>query len=217
MQKFQVAAGAVVVVVSAASAMASGTIYTDETAFLGSLTGPTLTEGYEAYIPDVQEGARAVSLDRFEVSYDGVSDFGVTDLVDGANGVTPISGDQHLRVNFGGGLSVNTRFTLNEATDAFGTYMTDIEDTLLLYRVRLTDGTTLGGTASQPNGNGGISYFGVSVEGTGTQIEWVEIAMPQVSGLDGVFFDQTTIVIPAPGAAAGLLSIGGLAVARRRR
>jgi len=212
MQKFQMTVGAVVVVVGAAPTMASATFYTDETAFLGSLAGPTLTDGYEAYIPDVQEGARTISLAGFEVSYDGLSDFGVSDLVDGAIGVTPISGDQHLRVNYGGGPSVTTRFTLDDATDAFGTYMTDIEITLLLYEVRLTDGSTLGGTASLANGNGGISYFGVSVEGTGTQIEWVEISMPGASGLDGVFFDQTTIVIPAPGVAAGLLSIGGLAV-----
>lgn len=195
---------------------ASVTYFSTEASFLASITGPSVTEGYESYTPNEVIGAATFNLDHFDISYDGVSDVGVSDVIDLANGVVPIEGDQHFRVNYGAGVITTTRFTLDQPADAFGTYITDIDAVSIAMRIRLTDGTFVTPGGLSPHGNGGISFFGANFEGTNTQIEWFEFTVNAFSGLDGVFFDNTTITIPTPGAAT-LLGLATLGFVRRKR
>lgn len=195
MQRARLTTVSVFAVCVTAPAIASVVEYTDEASFLASITGESMTDGYETYAVDAPFGSRTISLDYFDVAYDGTTDFGVTDLVDPEFGVNPVSGHQHLRVNYGGGQSVNARFTFVVPIEAFGTFVTDIDLAPLSYQAGLTDGTVVEGTVSEVTGNGGVSYFGLNAEASGARIEWINMCMTATE-FDGVFFDETTVSVP---------------------
>jgi hypothetical protein len=200
--------------VASASAVHAGIpVYTDEASFLADLNDPYITEGYETYTPDLANGARSIGLDLFGVSYDGSSTFDISDETNAANGVVPVAGTQHLRSNYGGAPTVSITFTFSEAISGFGTYISDVDFGTLRYEVFLDNGNSFLGFPIDPTGNGGQTYFGIQPLIVG--IEAVTFYTQDQTFLEDIFFDQTTITVPAPGAAS-LLTVGLLAVRRRR-
>ena len=194
-------------------ATAGNATYTDESTFLNSLSDPFFSEGYETYSVNTQTGSRVINLDYFDVNYQGFSDFGVSDIVDLPNGVQPLAGSQHLQAVYGGGPMTSITFEFNEGTTAFGTYFSDVEARPILYIVTLAaGGSAFSGTVTNGTGNGGVAYWGWNA--FGSDIVSIEFRMGSLNGLNGVFFDETTVV-PAPGIAAMVLA--GLTFTRRRR
>lgn len=189
-------------------------VYTDEAIFLADLISPSVTEGYEGYADDLADGARTVELDYFDMSYNGFSTFGVGSEVDIPNGVQPIEGDKHVRVNYGGGGQVTISFEFDSPIEAFGTYYSDVELSSLSVMVFLDNGQSFNAGNLSTTGNGQAGYFGIQPIEAG--IESVAFTMSAHTGHDGVFFDQTTVSVPTP-AAVSLLTIAGIGSVRRKR
>lgn len=188
-------------------------VYNDEAAFLADLIDPYTTEGYESYAPNLADVPRSISLNLFDVSYDGSSTFGVSDETNAVNGAVPVAGTQHLRSNYGGAPTVSVTFTFSEAISSFGTYISDVDLGTLRYEVFLDNGQSFLGFPINPTGNGGRTYFGIQPILVG--INAVTFYTQDQTFLEDIFFDQTTITVPAP-AAAPLLAVGFLAASRRR-
>lgn len=196
-----------------AGASAGIPIYTDEASFLNDLITPGVTEGYESYAVDIVNGARTISLNRFEVTYDGPASFGVSNTVNPGAGVAPVADAQHLRSTFGGGGPVTVTFSFDSPIEAFGTYYTDLELAPLRIEVFLDNGQSfIAGDFDAP-GNGGVRYFGLQPIEAG--ITSVTFTMFSQNLVDDVYFDQTTVTVPTP--AASLLLTMGLLSTRRRR
>lgn len=188
-------------------------VYTDEVSFLNDLINPGVTENYESYAVDVVNGPQTIALDLFSVTTAGPGAFGVSDSLNIPNGIQPVDGNQHLQTTFGGGGSVTVTFAFDAPIEAFGTYFTDLELSSLSVEVFLDNGQSFNAGDFGPDGNGGMAYFGLQPIQAG--IDSIAFTMNSQTPIDDVFFDRTTITVPAPGTAS-LLTVGLLAVRRRR-
>lgn len=205
--------------VVAAGSVAGVTTWDDRGDFLNALAGLDVHhDDFETYDVDIESGARSMSLDGFDASYDGGNLFGIDDLVDLAHGVAPISGERYLRADFGTQSAQSLTFSFDGFVSDFGFYIRDLELTSLSYE---TD-SGLSGVAGVLMANDAVQFFGLTTGGDESlafsTITFTMLAQP-ATGEDGVAFDQLTYVsspVPAPGSLA-LIGFSGLAMTRRRR
>ena len=189
----------------------SATVFTDRAAFniAAARLGAIVTDGYESYPVAFLVGAQTLSLSRFNVSYvpgtGGSSDFGIQNVEDPSLGFGPTAGTNYIAAIFGAPTASMT-FLFATPIIAFGTDIKDLEVANLTY-ISSTGAT---GIAAVPAANGVVQFFGIVGDGPFTSVAFTGTSV----GSDGVFFDQTSFVVPEPstliltalGAAIGLRS-----------
>ncbi|PCI07681.1 hypothetical protein COB72_09850 [bacterium] len=197
-----------------AASAADVATWDDRDSFLLNLGGTAIHDDFETYGINVAPGARTLSFNGFDATYDGNDLFGIDDVVNLGHGTGPTSGAQYLLADFGSQSARSLTFSFSELVSDFGVYIRDVELTSLSYE---TD-SGLSGMAVNLASNDVIQFFGLTTGGDESlAFSTITFTMLAQSGTgqDGVMFDQLTYV-PTPGSLA-LIGFGGLAMSRRRR
>lgn len=211
----------VAIFLSIASGISQGatTTYTLRASFdsAAGVFGTVETEGYETYASDLAPGARTLSLDNFQVTYDlvgNISNFGIADVPNplGGSGVSATSGTHYLFAAYPtvAVSDASVTFLFASPIYAFGTDIRDLENINLSYNTS----TGESGTAANAAANGTIAFFGIVSDNPFTSITFTG---PGLTTGDGVVFDQSSFVIPEPSSSVLLLAGSMVALLIRSR